>query len=279
MAGCIAVPLCSSHPPAQLKYYIQNSTPAVVIGTNDFYDSLQPLCDAENLRSIWLQFNPLTRTYVQSGRNFIPENRSFFSALYRAYSLSWKQTDWEKHDALLIYTSGTTDQPKGVLMTHGNIHAQIQNMTEAWQWSEDDVLLHVLPLHHVHGVTNCLATCLNSAATCVMLPRFDAQQVWEKLTSEQSPVINLFMAVPTIYAKLIEYYNHNYKSPRVQEFIRSVCKENIRLMVSGSAALPTPIMEKWEEITGHVLLERYGMTEIGMALTNPLHGERVADKL
>lgn len=78
------------------------------------------------------------------------------------------------------------------------------------------------------------------------------------------------MAVPTIYSKLMDYYDKHFTQPHVQDFVRAVCKEKIRLMVSGSAALPLPVLEKWKNITGHVLLERYGMTEIGMALSNPL---------
>ncbi|XP_078689128.1 malonate--CoA ligase ACSF3, mitochondrial-like [Branchiostoma floridae x Branchiostoma belcheri] len=88
--------------------------------------------------------------------------------------------------------------------------------------------------------------------------------------------MNVFMAVPTVYAKMIEHYDRHYTKPRVRDYVRAVCREKVRLMVSGSAALPQPIMERWEEITGHRLLERYGMTEIGMALSNPLHGDRRA---
>ena len=86
--------------------------------------------------------------------------------------------------------------------------------------------------------------------------------------------VNVFMAVPTIYAKLLEYLNHNYQSDKEKEEIKRTLMRNIHLMVSGSAALPQPIFEEWEKLTGHTLLERYGMTEIGMALTNPLVGQR-----
>uniref|UniRef100_A0ABM5ETS9 Malonate--CoA ligase ACSF3, mitochondrial isoform X2 n=1 Tax=Pogona vitticeps TaxID=103695 RepID=A0ABM5ETS9_9SAUR len=99
--------------------------------------------------------------------------------------------------------------------------------------------------------------------------------VWEMFLSFRTPRVNLFMAVPTIYAKLTEYYNEHFHQPYVQDFIRAICQEKIRLMVSGSAALPVPVLKKWKSITGHTLLERYGMTEIGMALSNPLHGPRV----
>ncbi|KAG3256685.1 acyl-CoA synthetase family member 3, transcript variant X5 [Ictidomys tridecemlineatus] len=108
-----------------------------------------------------------------------------------------------------------------------------------------------------------------------MLPEFSAQQVWEKFLSTETPRINMFMAVPTIYAKLLDYYDQHFTQPHVRDFVRAVCEENIRLMVSGSAALPTPVLEQWKHATGHTLLERYGMTEIGMALSNPLAGTRL----
>ncbi|XP_051884586.1 malonate--CoA ligase ACSF3, mitochondrial isoform X2 [Pristis pectinata] len=103
-------------------------------------------------------------------------------------------------------------------------------------------------------------------------------KVWEyllKTNGTGAPRINVFMAVPTVYARLIEYHTKNFTQSHVKDFIHSICQSNIRLMVSGSAALPQPILEKWKEISGHTLLERYGMTEIGMALSNPLHGVRV----
>ncbi|XP_037371637.1 malonate--CoA ligase ACSF3, mitochondrial isoform X2 [Talpa occidentalis] len=103
-----------------------------------------------------------------------------------------------------------------------------------------------------------------------MLPEFSAQQVWEKLLSSEAPRVNVFMAVPTIYSKLMDYHDRHFAQPHVRDFVRAVCEENIRLMVSGSAALPLPVLERWRALTGHTLLERYGMTEIGMALSNPL---------
>ncbi|XP_073884169.1 malonate--CoA ligase ACSF3, mitochondrial isoform X9 [Macaca fascicularis] len=103
-----------------------------------------------------------------------------------------------------------------------------------------------------------------------MMPEFSAQQVWEKFLSSETPRISVFMAVPTIYTKLLEYYDRHFTQPHAQDFLRAVCEEKIRLMVSGSAALPIPVLEKWKNITGHTLLERYGMTEIGMALSGPL---------
>src|SRR5208283_5736678 len=102
--------------------------------------------------------------------------------------------------AMILYTSGTTSRPKGVVTTHGNITAQILSLVEAWEWSTDDRILLCLPMHHVHGIINVVSCALWSGATCEMLPRFDANVVWEYIASGR---LTLFMAVPTIYVKLI----------------------------------------------------------------------------
>lgn len=170
----------------------------------------------------------------------------------------------------MLYTSGTTNKPKGVVTSHSNIESQITSLVQAWQWHKDDHILNILPLHHVHGIINVMSCALWSGACCEFLPKFNAQSVWDLFTKGQ---LTLFMAVPTIYYKLIKHYEESTadEKKRYSESCRS-----FRLMVSGSAALPIPILEKWEKLTGQRLLERYGMTEIGMALSNPYEGERRA---
>jgi len=121
----------------------------------------------------------------------------------------------------------------------------------------------------VHGTINVVSCALWSGATCEMLPRFDANAVWERIAGAR---MTLFMAVPTIYTKLIAAWEA--ASPERRSCLTQACSR-LRLMVSGSAALPAGTLHRWKEITGHTLLERYGMTEIGMALSNPLRGERV----
>ena len=172
--------------------------------------------------------------------------------------------------ALMVYTSGTTGRPKGVVTTHGNIVAQVSSLVTAWEWTAADRTLLVLPLHHIHGIINVLCSALWSGAVCEILPRFDAEQVWDRLASGE---ITVFTAVPTMYHRLIASWD---AAPPVVQKARSAGARRMRLMMSGSAALPVHMLERWREITGHTLLERYGMTEIGMALSNPLHGERRA---
>jgi malonyl-CoA/methylmalonyl-CoA synthetase len=170
--------------------------------------------------------------------------------------------------AMIVYTSGTTARPKGVVSTHANIGAQIAALVEAWEWTPADRLLLVLPLHHVHGIINGLGSALAVAATCEIVPAFDAEIVWGRLASGE---ITVFTAVATIYHRLIASWEA--ASPAVQR-ARSEGARRLRLMMSGSAALPVQTFERWREITGHRLLERYGMTETAMILANPLHGER-----
>ena len=170
---------------------------------------------------------------------------------------------------MILYTSGTTSKPKGVVSTHANIQAQVESLVAAWQWTENDHILHTLPLHHIHGIINVLTCSLWAGAKCEILPQFDTARVWERIAQGG---LTLFMAVPTIYSKLIAAWA-DASAPQ-QAAMSNGCAA-MRLMVSGSAALPVTTLERWHTISGHVLLERYGMTEIGMALSNPLTGERV----
>jgi len=177
-----------------------------------------------------------------------------------------------------VYTSGTTGKPKGVVLSQQNLGAQVGSLQEAWGWEQEDRILHTLPLHHLHGIVNVLVCSLASGATCELLPKFDAGGVWDALARERADprALSLFMAVPTIYSMLIRSYDEMEASRRrgLAEVLRDGQRSRIRLMVSGSASLPPAVMQRWKEITGHTLLERFGMTEIGMALSNPLHGER-----
>src|SRR5690606_33428361 len=171
--------------------------------------------------------------------------------------------------ALMLYTSGTTSRPKGVVTTHANIAAQVASLVQAWEWAASDRILNFLPLHHIHGIINVLSCALWSGACCEFLPKFDATAVWNRLAQEDAQPLSLFMAVPTIYARLIAAWE---AASEAQQQAWSAACRRLRLMVSGSAALPVSTLERWQAISGHVLLERYGMTEIGMAISNPLHG-------
>ncbi|XP_049720115.1 malonate--CoA ligase ACSF3, mitochondrial isoform X1 [Elephas maximus indicus] len=262
MSGGIAVPLHSKHPATQLEYFIQDSRSSVVVAGPGHLELLGPVASR-----LGVPLLPLLPDVYTGAADGLVEGE--------APARNWKERGWKERGAMIVYTSGTTGRPKGVLSSHGNVSSMVTGLVDKWAWTPDDVILHVLPLHHVHGMVNKLLCPLWVGATCVMLPKFSAEQVWEKFLSSETPRVNLFMAVPTIYSKLIDYYDKRFTQPHVQDYVRAVCKEKIRLMVSGSAALPLPVLEKWRDITGHTLLERYGMTEIGMALSNPLTAARL----
>jgi malonyl-CoA/methylmalonyl-CoA synthetase len=243
-AGGIAVPLAVSHPPAELEYVVQDADAAIVVAHPDFADVLRPIAE-------------------RNGRRFVSTDE-----LLSSDDPAPLPAIGEARRAMIVYTSGTTGKPKGVVTTHANLRAQITALVEAWGWTADDRTLLVLPLHHVHGIVNVLACALWQGAACEILPRFDVDETWRAI---ESGWLTLFHAVPTVYRRLIAAYDD--ADPERRKRMAEGCRR-MRLMVSGSAALPVQTLERWREISGHTLLERYGMTEIGMALSNPLRGER-----
>jgi malonyl-CoA/methylmalonyl-CoA synthetase len=124
----------------------------------------------------------------------------------------------ESSDALIIYTSGTTSKPKGVVHTHQGIRAQIEMLVQAWQWNEQDSTLNCLPLHHVHGLVNVLLCGLWSGAKIELMQKFSAEDVWSAIDDNG---ISLFMAVPTIYSKLVEYWQEQPQPEQKTTFSRS----------------------------------------------------------
>ncbi|GMV04067.1 MAG: fatty-acyl-CoA synthase [Gemmatimonadota bacterium] len=245
-AGGMAVPLAVSHPPAELAYVLDDAEPEVVVAHPSLHDRVAGAAAERGLTV--LQTPALLREGPTAGLPALDPGRR----------------------AMMLYTSGTTGRPKGVVTTHGNNQAQVEALVEAWGWSRDDHILLHLPLHHVHGIINVLTCALWSGAVCQVLPAFDAVQVWERLARGD---LTLYMAVPTVYRRLIDAWEAADAGTRARW---SGGARRLRLMVSGSAALPVPTLERWEELTGQRLLERYGMTEIGMGLSNPLRGERRA---
>jgi malonyl-CoA/methylmalonyl-CoA synthetase len=243
-AGGVAVPLATSHPPPELEYVIRDAGASVVVADAACAERVAGLARAARAR--FLKVESALAASRAEGLPHLGSNRR----------------------AMIIYTSGTTGRPKGAVSTHQNIGAQIASLIDAWRWTPADRLLLALPLHHVHGVINGLGCALAVRATCEILPEFEAEKVWSRLASGE---ITVFTAVPTMYHRLVASWEA--ASAEVRR-LRSEGARGLRLMMSGSAALPVRTLERWREITGHTLLERYGMTEIGMALSNPIDGDR-----
>lgn len=242
-AGGVITPLCLSAAEPEFEYSITDSEASRVIATREQANKVASVC--ERLEIPLLVLEDLQLVSEKSLPMLEPSRR-----------------------AMILYTSGTTSKPKGVVTTHGNIQAQIESLIEAWEWQASDRIPLFLPLHHVHGIINVLSCALWMGASIETFSKFEYGSIFKRVAEDAYTV---FMAVPTIYVKLIEALEDSDDQER-SKVVKGFNK--MRLMVSGSAALPASVHMKWTELTGQKLLERYGMTEIGMALSNPFHGER-----
>lgn len=276
LSGGIAVPLALSYPETELLHVMNDSDIFMLLSTEDHQELMKNVavkCSA--------QFS------------LIPSVSSFPSKPSTNEHSHIKETDMGKSmleefenskvidgadPALIIYTSGTTGKPKGVLHTHESVSSQVQILTKAWEYSSSDQFLHCLPLHHVHGLFNALLAPLYAGATVEFMPKFSVRGIWQRWResypkdgTKADDAITVFSGVPTMYTRLLQGYEA--MDPESQATSASAASK-LRLMMCGSSALPYPVMVQWETLTGHRLLERYGMTEFVMALSNPLRGMR-----
>ena len=242
-AGGITMPICLSATEGEWEYTLTDSSSIIVVATAALAEKISPLCRRLHARLL------VTDQAGIATAKFLP-------------------TITPERSAMILYTSGTTSKPKGVITTHANIQAQIESLVSAWEWSAADRIPLFLPMHHIHGIINVASCALWSGARIEAFERFDLAAILDRVSAD---AYTLFMAVPTIYVKLIQAVEA--ASPEERAVIVSGFAR-LRLMVSGSAALPASVHERWTALTGQKLLERYGMTEIGMAISNPYHGER-----
>lgn len=244
-AGGIAVPLNVASAVSELDHYLTCASVTRMVANGEYQDSLRDLCASLNIELV-------------SVEEVLADE---------AGSLPTIEID---RRAMMLFTSGTTNKPKGVVSTHKTIQAQITTLIDAWSWTENDVIPLFLPLHHIHGIINILSCGLWAGATVHLFAKFDIPKISEQIVAG---TYNVFMAVPTIYVKLIQYFD-TIDPTEVQKICDGF--KAMRLNISGSAACPVKLFNQWQGLTGQVLLERYGMTEIGMGISNPYDGERRA---
>jgi len=242
-AGGVAIPLSLSATEPELEYSLTDSQASCVVVNRESATSVESLCLRLGLRLV------VVEDMKQSSPTELPE------------------VDLNRR-AMILYTSGTTSKPKGVVTTHRCIQAQIESLIEAWHWQSDDRIPLFLPMHHIHGIINVMSCALWSGAQIETFYRFDITTILQRVAEK---AYSVFMAVPTIYVKLIQALE-TMSVPDRAAIVDGF--RQMRLMISGSAALPASVHKQWTALTGQNLLERYGMTEIGMALSNPYEGQR-----
>ena len=243
-AGAVYLPLNPAYPERELDYFLGDAEPRLVVARPESANRVARLCERHGIGE------PLTLGTGEDG-TLVEASRAMpdrFDTVVR-----------EPDDlAALLYTSGTTGKPKGAMLTHDNLYSNARVLHAAWGFRPGDVLLHMLPLFHTHGLFVACHTSLLNGSPMIFCPRFDAAEACRLL-----PRATVFMGVPTFYVRLL----------REAGFGEAQCA-NVRLFVSGSAPLLEQTFEEFRERTGHTILERYGMTECGMSTSNPLDGER-----
>ena len=245
-AGAVYLPLNPAYPERELEYFLGDAAPRLVVARPESLNGLSGPCERHGAGEPLTLGADADGTLVEASRA-MPDR--FDTVERRSDDL-----------AALLYTSGTTGQPKGAMLTHANLFSNAQVLHAAWGFHEGDVLLHMLPIFHTHGLFVACHTSLLNGSPMIFCPRFDAAEACRLL-----PRATVFMGVPTFYVRLL----------REACFGEKQCA-GVRLFVSGSAPLLEQTFEEFRERTGHTILERYGMTECGMSTSNPLDGERRA---
>ena len=246
-AGYVFLPLNTAYQSAEIEYFIGNAEPAVVV------------CSSKN-------FGWVSKLAFQAGTKHVftlDENRTG-SLLERAAHCSDRHTPVVRQAddlAAILYTSGTTGRSKGAMLTHGNLLSNALVLKDYWGWKPGDVLIHALPIFHVHGLFVALHGALLNGSKMIWMAKFDPKRVIEKM-----PEATVFMGVPTLYVRMLA------EPGLTREAVR-----NMRLFIAGSAPLLIETFQAWQQRTGHTILERYGMSETIMLTSNPYdarQGER-----
>ncbi len=245
-AGALFLPLNTAYTLAEVEYFIGDAQPRVVV------------CAPGKLAALLTLARRLGVAHVVT----LGAGAQGGSLAERANASDTLCFDVPREDAdvaTILYTSGTTGRSKGAMLTHGNLAANAFALKACWRFTSDDVLLHALPLFHIHGLFVAVNVTLAARASMVLLPSFDVDAVVAHLSE-----VTVFMGVPTHYVRLLQ-----------DDRVGPALAANVRLFVSGSAPLLAETHRDWLARTGHAILERYGMTETGINTSNPYGGERV----
>jgi malonyl-CoA/methylmalonyl-CoA synthetase len=245
-AGLVYLPLNSAYQEREVSYFLQNAEPRAVVAQPSSLPWLMPLTERLGIAHVF--------TLDEVGSGTLPDAARGLSASFRTIERTSNDL------AAILYTSGTTGQSKGAMITHRNLASNAVALHQAWGFAPEDVLIHMLPLFHVHGLFVACHCVLVNGSSMRFHAKFDARRAIAEFRDS-----TVFMGVPTFYTRLIAE----------SELDAHACAK-MRLFVSGSAPLLAETHVEFEGRTGHRILERYGMTETGMLTSNPLRGDRRA---
>ncbi|MDB6083243.1 MAG: malonyl-CoA synthase, partial [Gammaproteobacteria bacterium] len=244
--GVVFVPINVANTANEVDYFLRDSQPRLAVIRPADRSALEPLVDQARVQHL--------ETLGTEGEGTLPELVSRCAVKPRS-----PRTAGANALAAIVYTSGTTGRAKGAMLTRGNLASNAAALAEAWRFTRADVLLHTLPLFHVHGLFAAINTVLASGSSLLLMAKFDAPSVMAHL-----PHATVYMGVPTHYTRLL-------REPGLDSGLTA----NMRLFVSGSAPLLAATHREFSSRTGHMILERYGMTETLMNTSNPYDGARV----
>jgi len=245
-SGLVYHPLNTAYKSSELSFFIKNAEPTIVVCSTEAIDTYKSIVSKEGIKTFL--------TLDSDGSGTLMQEAARFSNNCETKQCKGSET------AALLYSSGTTGQPKGIVLSHDNLLKNGETLVNTWGFSSSDRLLHMLPIYHVHGLFVGLNTIFLSGASMIWCEDFNAEEAIENL-----PDCTVMMGVPTYYTRLLS----NSK-------LSKECCSNMRLFISGSAPLLKETFDNFQDKTGHTILERYGMTETGMNTSNPLNGERRA---
>jgi len=247
-AGFVYLPLNTAYRESEVAYFLGDAEPSVVVCASKNQDWMRRVAGQAGTRHVYTLDEGRSGTLLEAAAGM---SQSFDTVARGADDL-----------AAILYTSGTTGRSKGAMLTHGNLASNAQVLHRYWGWRADDVLLHMLPIFHVHGLFVASHGALLAGARMIWLPKLDVEQALHYL-----PRCTLMMGVPTYYVRLLADARFN----------RKLCAR-MRLFISGSAPLLMETFNEFRDRTGHTILERYGMSETIMLTSNPYDpagGERL----
>ena len=245
MAGGVFLPLNTAYTASEISYFLGDATPTVFVCKDSAKDALTEIANQSGVVAL--------ETLNDDGTGSLLEAANSFTGTVTAVARG------EDDLAAILYTSGTTGRSKGAMLTHKNLWSNGSTLSEYWHFTENDVLIHALPIFHTHGLFVAINVTLAAGSSLIFIQNFDVDTIMKSMSKA-----TVLMGVPTFYVRLLGH-----------EDLSADSVKNMRLFVSGSAPMLAETHEQWTAKTGTKILERYGMTETNMNTSNPYDGERV----